>query len=129
MTSPLTCLKIQKMATLGKTLAKEREQRGISLEEIAESTKINIRFLRNLEEDKLDLLPGKFFTRGIIRTYAKYVGLDENDVLLKYHEDYQMLEQEEEEKDIEKQSPRSAAPSGKRVLAVVFSIGTNTKPI
>jgi transcriptional regulator with XRE-family HTH domain len=109
------------MATLGKTLAKEREQRGITLEEIAETTKINIRFLRYLEEDKVDLLPGKFFTRGIIRSYAKYVGLDENDVLLKYHEDYQMQKLENEEEDIEEKSPGSAAPSGKRVIAVVFS--------
>jgi len=110
------------MTTLGKTLTKEREQRGISLEEIAETTKINIRFLRYLEEDKLDLLPGKFLSRGIIRSYAKYVGLDENDVLLKYHEDHFMLNQEKEEEDAEEKSPGNNTPSGKRVFAVFFSI-------
>ncbi|NOR13733.1 MAG: helix-turn-helix domain-containing protein, partial [Candidatus Aminicenantes bacterium] len=65
------------MLPIGQDLKRERELRGISLKEIAESTKINIRFLRALEDDQFDALPGKFFTRGIIRGYAKYLGLEE----------------------------------------------------
>jgi len=75
------------MASVGQELKRERELRGISLKEIADSTKINIRFLRALEEDRLDMLPEKFFTRGIIRTYAKYLGLDEQGILNTYLED------------------------------------------
>lgn len=80
------------MASLGQDLKKERESRGISLEEMADATKISLRFLRAVEEDRLEILPGKFFTRGIIRTYAKYIGLDENSFLTQY---VQFLKQEE----------------------------------
>jgi cytoskeleton protein RodZ len=44
------------------------------------------RLLAALEEDRLDTMPGGFFIKGIIRTYAKYLGLDENKVLQKYVE-------------------------------------------
>ena len=78
------------MASIGQELKRERELRGIPLQEIADSTKINIRFLRALEEDQFDILPEKFFTRGIIRTYAKYLGLDEESVLNIYLENQKM---------------------------------------
>jgi transcriptional regulator with XRE-family HTH domain len=74
------------MASIGQELKRERELRGISLNEIADSTKINIRFLRALEENQLDILPEQFFTKGIIRNYAKYLGLDEQSVINTYLE-------------------------------------------
>ncbi|MGD1009630.1 MAG: RodZ domain-containing protein [Candidatus Aminicenantales bacterium] len=74
------------MATLGQELKKERESRNISLDEMASATKIVGRYLAALEEDRLDTMPGGFFIKGIIRTYAKYLGLDENEVLHKYVE-------------------------------------------
>lgn len=83
------------MASIGQELKRERELRGISLKEIADSTKINLRFLRALEEDRFDLLPEKFFTRGIIRTYAKYLGLDEQSVLNTYLESQKIQETQE----------------------------------
>jgi transcriptional regulator with XRE-family HTH domain len=83
------------MIPIGKELQKERELRGISLQEIAEATKINFRFLRELEEGNLDALPGEFFVRGILREYAKYLGLNEHDVLNTYFESLQSLQKEE----------------------------------
>jgi cytoskeleton protein RodZ len=74
------------MVTLGQELKKERESRNISLDEMASSTKIVGRYLVALEEDRLDTMPGGFFVKGIIRSYAKYLGLDENSVLEKYKE-------------------------------------------
>lgn len=74
------------MTSIGEELKRERELRGISLKEIANATKINMRFLRALEEDQLNMLPGKFFTRSIIRTYAQYIGLEEDAALNKYYE-------------------------------------------
>ena len=81
------------MASLGQELRRERELRGISLNEISDSTKIGIRYLRALENDNLEILPGRFFTKGIIRAYAKYLGLDEESVLNKYYEDILLREQ------------------------------------
>jgi cytoskeletal protein RodZ len=90
------------MASIGQELKRERELRGISLKEIADSTKINIRFLRALEEDRLDILPEQFFTRGIIRTYAKHLGLDEQSVLNTYLEGLQIRETQETSKEDKK---------------------------
>jgi cytoskeleton protein RodZ len=72
------------MASLGQALRDEREARNISIEEIATTTKIGARYLEALEADRLDLMPGGFFVRGIIRTYAKAVGLDPEEVLDRY---------------------------------------------
>jgi cytoskeleton protein RodZ len=106
------------MASIGQELKRERELRGIPLKEIADSTKINIRFLRALEEDRLDMLPEQFFTRGIIRTYANYLGLDEQRALNTYLEDLQSLKsqemQAEDKKTKEDESPESP-PKEKRI--------------
>lgn len=64
------------MASFGENLRRERELRGISLREIAEATKISVRFLQALEQDRVDVLPGGLFRRTFVRQYAKHVGLD-----------------------------------------------------
>ncbi len=98
-------------------LKRERELRGISLQEISDSTKINIRYLRDLEEDRLDNLPGTFFIKGIIRSFAKYIGLDENTILNSYYESEQLREQEKEEQEEESQKTQYMLPTKtKRIL-------------
>jgi transcriptional regulator with XRE-family HTH domain len=72
------------MASLGQWLRQEREARNISLEEIASATKIVSRYLEALEADSLDMMPGGFFVKGIIRNYARAVGLDPDEVLGRY---------------------------------------------
>jgi cytoskeleton protein RodZ len=72
------------MADLGLYLKREREARNVSLEEIASATKIVPRYLEALEADRFDIMPGTFFIKGIIRTYARYLGLDEEEILSRY---------------------------------------------
>lgn len=72
------------MAGIGPSLKEAREARHISIEEIASATKIVPRYLEALENDRFDLMPGGFFVKGIIRTYAKAVGLDPDEVLGRY---------------------------------------------
>lgn len=64
------------MGSFGENLRRERELRGVSLREIAEGTKISLRFLEALEEDRVDVLPGGLFPRSFVRQYASFVGLD-----------------------------------------------------
>jgi cytoskeleton protein RodZ len=64
------------MASFGENLRRERELRGISLREIADATKISVRFLKALEEDRVDLLPGGLFPKAFVRQYARHLGLD-----------------------------------------------------
>jgi len=66
------------MGSFGENLRRERELRGATLPEIANATKIAIRYLQALEEDQFDLLPGGIFNRGFVRAVARYLKLDEN---------------------------------------------------
>src|SRR5271163_230570 len=65
------------MGQFGEELRKEREARGIALQTITNSTKISNRHLCALEGEQFDRLPGGVFNRGIVRGYARVVGLDE----------------------------------------------------
>jgi len=66
------------MASLSEKLRRERELRGISLKQISDDTKIGVRFLEALEEDKPERIPGEFYRRSYLRAYARYLGLDED---------------------------------------------------
>jgi len=64
------------MSSFGETLRREREVRGIDLREVAEATKISVRFLQAIETGRIDILPGGIFPRAFVRQYAAYLGLD-----------------------------------------------------
>ncbi len=72
------------MESLGKYLKKERENRKISLKEVAKNIKVREQFLRSVEEDRHDLLPSPTYVKGFLSAYAKYLGLDPNEVILRY---------------------------------------------
>ena len=61
-----------------------RAQRGLSLEQVAKITKIQVRILERLEAGKLDGLPAEVFVRGFVRSFARCVGLDEAEALQRY---------------------------------------------
>lgn len=68
----------------GEHLRREREMRGVSLEEIAAATRISTRFLEALEKEEWDHLPGGVFNRGFIRSVARFLGLDEETLVAEY---------------------------------------------
>jgi hypothetical protein len=75
---------------LGPTLREARIRRKIDLSEIEARTKIRIRYLRALENEEWDVLPGGAYTRSFIRTYATFLGLDGErmaDEFRRLHED------------------------------------------
>jgi cytoskeleton protein RodZ len=61
---------------VGKTLRAARRRRAAELADVEATTRIRARFLRALENEEWDVLPGEAYTRGFIRTYADYLGLD-----------------------------------------------------
>lgn len=61
---------------IGATLREARGRRKIDLEEVEAAIKIRIRYLQAMENEAWDVLPGGAYTRGFIRTYAIYLGLD-----------------------------------------------------
>ena len=68
----------------GEHLKRERELRGVTLEEVAAATRISARFLEALENEQWDRLPGGAFNRGFIRSVARYLGLDEDNMVAEY---------------------------------------------
>jgi cytoskeleton protein RodZ len=62
----------------GEELRRERLSRGIKLETISGTTKIVTRYLSALEDEQFDVLPGGILSKGIVRGYARAVGLDES---------------------------------------------------
>jgi len=72
------------MGKFGDRLRREREMRGITLDEISESTKISRRHLESLEKEEFDNLPGKVFAKGFVRAYARYLGISEDQAAADY---------------------------------------------
>ena len=70
--------------SFGTWLRRQREARGIELREIADHTKIGIRYLEALEQDRFDVLPAPVFTKGFLRQYGRYIGLDPDQVVNTY---------------------------------------------
>ena len=66
------------IVSLGADLKRERELRGVSLDEIARETKIRPSLLGHIEADRFDRLPAGVFRQSFVRSYARYLGIDEN---------------------------------------------------
>jgi cytoskeleton protein RodZ len=61
---------------IGPTLREARKRRKVDLAEVEAAIKIRARYLQAMENEEWDALPGGAYTRGFIRTYASYLGLD-----------------------------------------------------
>jgi cytoskeletal protein RodZ len=66
---------------LGSGLRHAREQSGLTLRQIADSTKLSVRNLSALENNRIEQLPGGIYRRAIVRSYAAHVGLDPEQTL------------------------------------------------
>jgi Helix-turn-helix domain/RodZ C-terminal domain len=61
---------------IGSSLREARRRRGFELAQVAADTHIRTRYLKALEDERFDLLPGTAYVRGFLRTYAGYLGLE-----------------------------------------------------
>lgn len=61
---------------VGTILREARNRRKVELSEVEAATRIRLRYLRAIEDEEWDVLPGGFYTRGFIRTYAAFLSLD-----------------------------------------------------
>jgi cytoskeleton protein RodZ len=64
------------MFEIGSTLRQARDRRHLGLDQAEAETKVRARYLRALEDEDFDLLPGPTYVKGFLRTYAEYLGLD-----------------------------------------------------
>jgi cytoskeleton protein RodZ len=110
----------------GLYLKHERELRGVPLEEISGATKIHIRFLKALEDNKFNELPGEVFIKGYIRSYANIIGSDVEEMLNIYEESVgNKIENSSDSvssSNISAQKIISLALIGLIILALIFGI-------
>jgi cytoskeleton protein RodZ len=64
------------MSSVGETLRRERLRKALSLEQISRETKVSVRLLEAIERDQFELLPGGVFAKNFVRQYARFLGLD-----------------------------------------------------
>jgi cytoskeleton protein RodZ len=70
--------------TLGEKLRQAREDKGLSLGDVAEQTRISSLYLEAIENDDYKILPGGIFNKGFVKSYAKFVGINEQEALMDY---------------------------------------------
>lgn len=70
--------------TLGEKLRQAREERGFTLGEVADQTRISALYLESIEHDDYSKLPGGIFNKGFVKSYAKFVGVNEQEALADY---------------------------------------------
>ena len=89
----------------GPWLRRQREMREITLREISDASKISLRYLQALEDERFDLLPAMVFAKGFLRQYARYVGLDQDEVVNRFLVAYQEEQGEDEAEEEEERRP------------------------
>ena len=83
--------------SFGEYLIRERKLRNIRLEEISHRTRISLKVLQALESNAREDLPSEVYVRGFLRAYARHVGLDENDLVLRYEDQAQRIQSTQRE--------------------------------
>jgi cytoskeleton protein RodZ len=105
---------------IGQKLHEARAARGIELDEIERVTKIRIKYLRAMEEDRWEVLPGDAYARGFLSTYASFLGLDQRALVEQYKRDH---EPTDEVHRVPQELPRRGAvrrsSPGRRAAAVL----------
>jgi cytoskeletal protein RodZ len=100
--------------SFGDWLRRQREVREIGIRDIADRTKISLRYLEAMEADRFDLLPAPVFAKGFLREYARYVGLSPDDVVNHYlsvHHPEELAAPSEDPKVRPRQKPGDVSPS------------------
>jgi cytoskeleton protein RodZ len=91
---------------IGQTLREARAGRGIELGEVERVTKIRIKYLRAMEEDRWEVLPGDAYARGFLATYASFLGLDSRALVDEYKRDHERVD---EVQQVPQELPRRGA--------------------
>jgi cytoskeleton protein RodZ len=111
------------MGAFGDRLRREREMRGITLEEITESTKISRRHLEALEGEHFDQLPGGVFNKGFVRAYARFLGIDEDQAVADYSAASNEQPEPEDKFPLEiHEEPKRALSRRRSYLPMAFAI-------
>ena len=82
------------MFEIGNSLREARLRQALDFPEIEQATKIRAKYLRALEDEQFDILPGQTYVKGFLRTYAEYLGLDGQLYVDEYNSRYIHVDEE-----------------------------------
>ena len=113
-------------SSVGSFLKHKREGQGLSLDQVASLTRIQSKFLQALEEETFAELPEQVFTRGFVRTYARSLGINEEDALRRFSEAssafYERGLQEQQQVSLKIQEERQGKLNRNLVIGVTVVI-------
>ena len=95
------------MQQLGNVLTRAREEMGLSIEEVAQNTKIRAKYIQALEQGNIDEIPGKVYALGFLKSYCELLQLDYKELQEYFNANYQ-------EKDEFVKSLETAVPEDKK---------------
>src|SRR5438270_8478343 len=98
------------MADIGSTLREARMRERIDITEVEAQTKIRAKYLRAIENEEWDLLPGAVYAKSFLRTYGDYLGLDSRMLVDEFRRRYEGPA----EHDLRPISPRTARDRERR---------------
>ncbi len=110
----------------GEYIKRERELREVTLESVHEATRVSMKFLVALEADNYEALPHPTFVKGFMKSYAKCLGLDETEVVLRYEMYLRDISKQEGPVTYKEwgSPPKSAATlKGSRVVQILVAVG------
>ncbi|MGI8805351.1 MAG: helix-turn-helix domain-containing protein [Thermoleophilaceae bacterium] len=102
------------MPPIGETLREARLRQGVDIAEVEQATKIRAKYLRALEAEEFDRLPGSTFVRTFLRTYAEYLGLDPQLLVEEYRATHESPAYEEVQPFTPPASTRPRGREGRR---------------
>jgi cytoskeleton protein RodZ len=109
--------------TLGEKLQQAREARGVTISDVAEQTRISRLYLECIENNDYRTLPGGIFNKGFVKSFARYVGVDEQEALQDYNR--LIVEQQGEQGD----EPKTYKPevltderNSSSLITIIFAV-------
>ena len=87
------------MESVGEFFRHVRETKGLTIDEVASKTRIRADFLKALEEGNFAKLPDQVFAKGFVRTYARSLGLDEDDAMQRFNQSAGAFYDKQEERE------------------------------
>jgi cytoskeletal protein RodZ len=115
------------METLGGFFQHARKRQGLSLDQIASQTRIQQQHLQAIEEEDFASLPAKVFTKGFVRSYARSLGLDEEEALQLFLTSsssfYERTQQEQQHVQIKLEAAHRSRFNWNLVLILFLVIG------
>jgi hypothetical protein len=106
------------MFAIGNSLREARTRRGLAPADVQKGIRIRERYLTALEEERWELLPGHAYTKGFLRTYAEFLGLDGN----LYIDEYNARVADHDEEPLVPESLAAARRTRRGVLRMLLGV-------